>query len=69
MTSDLGNCLNVFFRKLQNYHWNIHGESFFRIHEKLEEYYDDVAKDVDSVHPWQYQDASLAIRFSESLSN
>ena len=30
--------LNVFFRKLQNYHWNIQGESFFIIHEKLEEY-------------------------------
>ena len=41
--------LNVFFRKLQNYHWNIQGESFFRIHEKLEEYYDAVAKEIDEI--------------------
>lgn len=41
--------LNVFFRKLQNYHWNIQGESFFRIHEKLEEYYDCVAKEIDEI--------------------
>lgn len=41
--------LNVFFRKLQNYHWNIQGESFFRIHEKLEEYYDSVAQEIDEI--------------------
>lgn len=41
--------LNVFFRKLQNYHWNIQGESFFRIHEKLEEYYDAVVKEIDEI--------------------
>ena len=41
--------LNVFFRKLQNYHWNIKGESFFRIHEKLEEYYDAVAEEIDEI--------------------
>lgn len=41
--------LNVFFRKLQNYHWNIKGESFFRIHEKLEEYYDDIAEEIDEI--------------------
>ena len=41
--------LNVFFRKLQNYHWNIQGESFFRIHEKLEEYYDAVANEIDEI--------------------
>lgn len=41
--------LNVFFRKLQNYHWNIEGESFFRIHEKLEEYYDAVAREIDEI--------------------
>ena len=23
--------LNVFYRKLQNYHWNIKGKNFFRI--------------------------------------
>ncbi len=41
--------LNVFFRKLQNYHWNITGENFFEIHEKLEEYYDCVSKEIDEV--------------------
>ena len=41
--------LNVFFRKLQNYHWNIKGESFFRIHEKLEEYYDAVSREIDEI--------------------
>lgn len=34
--------LNVFYRKLQNYHWNIAGKNFFVIHQKLEEYYDDI---------------------------
>lgn len=41
--------LNVFFRKLQNYHWNIQGESFFRVHEKLEEYYNAVATEIDEI--------------------
>ena len=41
--------LNVFFRKLQNYHWNIQGESFFVMHQKLEEYYDCVAKEIDEI--------------------
>ena len=26
--------LNVFFRKVQNYHWNIEGKNFFVFHEK-----------------------------------
>ena len=41
--------LNVFFRKLQNFHWNIQGESFFRIHEKLEEYYNAVSTEIDEI--------------------
>ena len=41
--------LNVFFRKLQNYHWNIQGESFFILHEKLEEYYNGVATEIDEI--------------------
>ena len=41
--------LNVFFRKLQNYHWNIEGKDFFVIHEKLEEYYDCVADEIDEI--------------------
>jgi starvation-inducible DNA-binding protein len=41
--------LNVFFRKLQNYHWNITGKEFFQLHEKLEEYYESIAKEIDEI--------------------
>lgn len=41
--------LNVFYRKLQNYHWNIKGKDFFTIHAKLEEYYDEVNEKIDQV--------------------
>ena len=41
--------LNVFYRKLQNYHWNIKGEDFFDVHAKLEELYNDVNEQIDEV--------------------
>lgn len=41
--------LNVFYRKLQNYHWNIKGKDFFTIHVKLEEYYNEINTKVDEV--------------------
>lgn len=41
--------LNVFYRKLQNYHWNIKGKDFFTVHAKLEEYYDEVNELVDEI--------------------
>lgn len=41
--------LNVFYRKLQNYHWNVKGKDFFVIHSKLEEYYDDVNEKIDEI--------------------
>lgn len=41
--------LNVFYRKLQNYHWNIKGKSFFVVHAKLEEYYDEINAQVDEI--------------------
>ena len=41
--------LNVFYRKLQNYHWNIKGDDFFTVHQKLEEYYDCVNKQIDEI--------------------
>lgn len=41
--------LNVFYRKLQNYHWNIEGKDFFIVHAKLEEYYDDVNEQIDEI--------------------
>lgn len=41
--------LCVFYRKLQNYHWNIKGKHFFVIHSKLEEYYDEVNEQIDEI--------------------
>ena len=41
--------LNVFYRKLQNYHWNITGEHFFVLHAKLEEYYDEINTQIDEI--------------------
>ena len=41
--------LNVFYRKLQNYHWNIKGKDFFTVHSKLEEYYNEVNKLIDEI--------------------
>lgn len=41
--------LNVFYRKLQNYHWNIKGKEFFVIHAKLEEYYNGINEQIDEV--------------------
>ena len=38
--------LNVFYRKLQNYNWNIKGKNFFTIHSKLEEYYNEVNEQI-----------------------
>ena len=41
--------LNVLYRKVQNYHWNIVGADLFTVHEKLEEYYDAINKQIDDV--------------------
>lgn len=41
--------LNVFFRKLQNYHWNIEGKDFFVFHEILEKYYDCISEEIDEI--------------------
>lgn len=41
--------LNVFYRKLQNYHWNVYGNDFFVLHSKLEEYYNKVNEQIDEV--------------------
>lgn len=41
--------LNVFYRKLQNYHWNVKGHDFFTIHAKLEEYYNEVNEQIDEI--------------------
>ena len=41
--------LAVFYRKLQNYHWNVAGKDFFVMHEKLEEYYDEINEQIDEI--------------------
>ena len=41
--------LNVFDRKVQNYHWNIKGKDFFTVHAKLEEYYNEVNALIDEI--------------------
>lgn len=41
--------LNVFYRKLQNYHWNIEGTDFFQVHTKLEELYNSVNTSIDEI--------------------
>lgn len=41
--------LNVFYRKLQNYHWNIKGKDFFIVHSKLEEYYNEINSEIDEI--------------------
>lgn len=41
--------LNVFYRKLQNYHWNVSGRDFFTMHTKLEEYYDKINEQIDEI--------------------
>lgn len=41
--------LNVYYRKFQNYHWNIQGKSFFIMHTKLEEYYNEINEQIDEI--------------------
>ncbi len=41
--------LNVFYRKLQNYHWNVKGKDFFIVHPKLEEYYTAINTQIDEI--------------------
>lgn len=41
--------LAVFYRKLQNYHWYVHGKDFFVIHSKLEEYYNEINSNIDEI--------------------
>jgi starvation-inducible DNA-binding protein len=41
--------LSVLYVKLHNLHWNIEGPSFFQLHEKFEELYDYINKDLDEV--------------------
>lgn len=41
--------LEVMAIKLQNYHWNIQGKEFFVLHQKLEEYYEEIREQLDEI--------------------
>jgi starvation-inducible DNA-binding protein len=41
--------VQVLYAKLHNFHWNIEGESFFTLHEELQEIYESVAEEIDDV--------------------
>ncbi|TDQ56619.1 starvation-inducible DNA-binding protein [Mesocricetibacter intestinalis] len=39
----------VFYMNMRGYHWNIKGVHFFSLHEKFEEYYNDLVEKVDEI--------------------
>lgn len=39
----------IFYTNLRGFHWHIQGKSFFALHEKFEEMYDDTAEKVDEL--------------------
>ena len=39
----------VFYTNLRGFHWNIKGHSFFVLHSKFEEFYDDAAEKADEI--------------------
>lgn len=41
--------LSVLYQKLRSFHWNVEGPAFFTLHAKTEEYYDEVAEEIDEV--------------------
>jgi starvation-inducible DNA-binding protein len=40
---------HMYYQKLRNFHWNIIGKSFFDLHEKFEEMYDDAVLKIDEI--------------------
>lgn len=40
---------HLYYQKLRNYHWNIVGRSFFDLHVKFEEMYDDAIVKIDDI--------------------
>ncbi|WP_018753341.1 Dps family protein [Paenibacillus sanguinis] len=41
--------LNVLYVKLHSYHWFVKGNSFFRLHVKFEELYNEVSEQMDAI--------------------
>ena len=40
---------HLYYQKLRNFHWNIIGKSFFDLHQKFEEMYDDAVLKIDEI--------------------
>lgn len=40
---------HLYYQKLRNFHWNVVGKSFFELHVKFEEMYDDTKLKVDEI--------------------
>lgn len=40
---------HLYYQKLRNFHWNVIGDSFFDLHEKFEELYDDAKLKIDEI--------------------
>ena len=52
IAAELNNLLasyQVFYMNVRGYHWNIKGVGFFSLHEKFEEYYDNLVEKVDEI--------------------
>ncbi|KMK51856.1 DNA-binding protein [[Actinobacillus] muris] len=52
LAKELNNLLasyQVFYTNVRGYHWNIKGVSFFELHEKFEEIYNDLVVKVDEI--------------------
>lgn len=47
--NELLSSLEVFYHKLQSYHWYVKGHAFFTVHAQLESYYDEVSEEIDEV--------------------
>jgi len=54
---------HVYYQKLRNFHWNIVGKSFFNLHIKFEEMYDDAILKIDEL-----AERILTLRF-QPISN
>lgn len=47
--NELLSSLEVFYHKLQSYHWYVKGHAFFTVHAQLGSYYDEVSEEIDEV--------------------
>lgn len=47
--NELVSTMSVLYTKLHNYHWYVTGPSFFTLHEKFEELYNEVTLNLDEI--------------------